>query len=66
MEPAVGGGLTQELTIWSTVSNLTGNRYLYNTYDDPQWFVIDLATTDFTRSRSVAFSHSGGPMAITV
>ena len=64
MEPAMGGGLTQELTIWSTVSNLTGNRYLYNTYDDPQWFVIDLATTDFTSSRSVAFSHSGGPMAI--
>lgn len=66
MEPAVTGGLTQELTIWSTVSNLTGNRYLYNTYDDPQWFVIDLATTDFTTSRSVAFSHSGGPMAITI
>ena len=66
MEPAVGGGLTQELTIWSIVANLTGNRYLYNTYDDPQWFVIDLATTDFTKSRSVAFSHSGGPTPITV
>ena len=66
MEPALGGGLTQELPIWSTVSNLTGNRYLYNTYDDPQWFVIDLATTDFTKSRSVAFSHSGGPMPLTV
>ena len=66
MEPAVGGGLTQELTMWSIVANLTGNRYLYNTYDDPQWFVIDLATTDFTKSRSVAFSHSGGPVAITV
>ena len=66
MEPALGGGLTQELTIWSTVSNLTGNRYLYNTYDDPQWFVIDLATTDFTKSRSVAFSHSGGPTPLTV
>lgn len=66
MEPAMGGGLTQELTIWSTVSNLTGNRYLYNTYDDPQWFVIDLATTDFSTSRSVAFAHSGGPVPLTV
>ena len=66
MEPAVGGGLTQELTMWSTVCNLTGNRYLYNTYDDPQWFVIDLAKTDFTKSRSVAFATSGGPMEITV
>ena len=66
MEPAMGGGLTQELTMWSTVSNLTGNRYLYNTYDDPQWFAIDLATTDFTSSRSVVFSHSGGPTPITI
>lgn len=66
MEPAMGGGLTQELTIWSTVCNITGNRYLYNTYDDPQWFVIDLATTDFSTSRSVAFTHSGGPMPLTV
>ncbi len=66
MEPAMGGGLTQELTMWSIVANLTGNRYLYNTYDDPQWFVIDLAATDFTTSRSVAFSHSGGPTPITV
>jgi len=66
MEPAISGGLTQELTIWSTVSNLTGNRYLYNTYDDPQWFVIDLATTDFSSSRSVAFTHSGGPVPLRV
>lgn len=66
MEPAIQGGLTPELTVWSTVSNLTGNRYLYNTYDDPQWFVIDLSTTDFTSSRSVAFSHSGGPIPLTV
>lgn len=66
MEPALGGGVTQELTIWSTVSNITGNRYLYNTYDDPQWFVIDLANTDFTTSRSVPFSHSGGPTTITI
>jgi len=66
MEPAQNGGLTPELTIWSTVANLTGNRYLYNTYDDPQWFVIDVAKTDFTSSRSVAFSHSGGPITLSV
>ncbi len=66
LEPAATGGLTQELTMWSTVCNLTASRYLYNTYDDPQWFVIDVASTDFTNSRSVAFSKSGGPMAITV
>lgn len=66
MEPASAGGLTQELTMWSTVCNLTGNRYLYNTYDDPQWFAIDLASTNFATSRSVAFATSGGPAKITV
>jgi len=66
MEPAYPSGMTPELTIWSTVSNLTGNRYLYNTMSDPQWFAIDLATTDFTTSRSVAFATSGGVSALTV
>ncbi|MFM8351157.1 MAG: hypothetical protein ACKN9D_08800, partial [Actinomycetales bacterium] len=34
--------------------------------DDPQWFVINVATTDFSTSRSVAFTHSGGPVPLTV
>lgn len=66
METGPTGGLVQELTIWSAVANLTGQRYLYNTYDDPQWFVIDLSTTDFSTSRSVAFAHSGGPTPVTI
>jgi hypothetical protein len=33
---------------------------------DTQWFAIDLATTDFTTSRSVAFATSGGVSALTV
>lgn len=60
------GGVVPELTEWSTVSNLTGQRYLYNTFSDPQWFAIDLATTDFTSSRSVAFATSGGIAPLTV
>jgi choloylglycine hydrolase len=66
MEPAYPSGMTPELTIWSTVCNLTGNRYLYNTFTDPQWFAIDLATTDFTTSRSIAFATSGGVSAATI
>jgi choloylglycine hydrolase len=66
LEPALNGGETPELTLWSTVCNLTGSRYLYNSYNDSQWFVIDLATTDFSTSRSVEFSHSGGPTPLTV
>ncbi len=67
MEAApAGGGVIPELTIWSTVCNLSGNRYLYNTYADPQWFAIDLAATDFTTSRSVAFAQGGGIAPITI
>jgi choloylglycine hydrolase len=66
LEDSPVGGVMPELTIWSSVLNLTGKRYLYNTYDDAQWFAIDLATTDFSSSRSVEFSHSGGPTPLTV
>ena len=47
------------LTTWSTVSNLTAHRYLYNTMSDPLWYAIDLTTTDFSTSRSVPFVTSG-------
>jgi choloylglycine hydrolase len=47
------------LTMWSTVSNLTATRYIYNTTDDPLWYAIDLERTDFSRSRSVPFTTSG-------
>ena len=59
-------GAEPELTMWSTVSDLTANRYLVNTYTDPQWFAIDLATTDFSNSRNVPLPGGGGPQALTV
>lgn len=59
-------GAEPELTMWSTVSDLTANRYLVNTYSDAQWFAIDLATTDFSNSRSVPLPGGGGPQALTV
>lgn len=56
----LGGGKTiPELTMWSTVCNLTGGAYYYNTIDDPLWYELDLATIDFTTSRSAAFTTSG-------
>lgn len=57
---------TPELTIWSIVANLTGQRYLYNTYTETQWYAIDLASTDFTTSRSVAFAQSAGIATLSV
>jgi choloylglycine hydrolase len=59
-------GAEPELTMWSTVSDITANRYLVNTYSDPQWFVIDLATTDFTKSRNLALPTGDGPQPLTV
>jgi len=59
MEAAPGGGLTPELTMWSTVCNLTGHQYLVNTLHDPLWYSIDLPTTDFSSSRLVAFPTNG-------
>lgn len=66
MEPALPSGTTPELTIWSIVANLTGQRYLYNTYTETQWYAIDLASTDFTTSRSVAFAPSDGIAILSV
>lgn len=59
MEDAPGGGLTPEFTMWSTVSNLTGHQYLFNTLHDPLWYSVDLGATDFSTSRLVAFPTGG-------
>lgn len=56
----LGGGKTiPELTMWSTVCNLTGGAYLYNTVDDPTWYELDLAKLDFSSSRSAEFTTTG-------
>jgi choloylglycine hydrolase len=52
-------GLMPLLTMWSTVSDLTGGRYLYNTIDDPVWYSIDLDSTDFSTTRTSAFQTDG-------
>ena len=53
-------GLMPLLTMWSTVANLTGNRYLFNGYDGPQWFAYDLASLDFGTSRCAPMPVSAG------
>lgn len=50
--------------MWSTVSDLTANRYLVDVYADPQWFAIDLTTTDFSTSRVFALPSAGGIAAL--
>jgi choloylglycine hydrolase len=46
------GTIVDEVTSWSTISNLTGRRYAYRSIDDPTVYVVDLSTTDLTRARS--------------
>ena len=62
----VPGGQMPELTMWSTVCNLTGHRYLVNTLHDPLWYSIDLTTTDFGSSRLVPFPTDGAFTPLTV
>ena len=59
-------GAIPELTMWSTVSDLTANRYLVNVFADPQWYAIDLGTIDFTTSRSVALPSSSSITPLTI
>ena len=60
------GGQMPELTMWSTVCNLTGQQYLVNTTNDPLWYSIDLSSTDYSTSRLVAFPTGGTFTALTV
>jgi choloylglycine hydrolase len=60
------GGPMPELTMWSTVCNLTGHQYILNTVDNPLWYSIDLASTDFSTSRLVALPTNGSFTDLTV
>jgi choloylglycine hydrolase len=59
-------GQMPELTMWSTVCNLTGHHYLINTLNDPLWYSIDLASTDYSTSRLVAFPSGGAFTSLSV
>ena len=47
-EPGPHGSLVDEVTYADTIANLTELRYAYRALDDPNVYVVDLATTDFT------------------
>ncbi|MDQ1308302.1 MAG: choloylglycine hydrolase, partial [Actinomycetota bacterium] len=47
------GQPSDEVTVWSTIANLTGGRWSYRLRNDPTINVVDVATTDFTSSRSL-------------
>lgn len=59
-------GSVPELTMWSTVSYLTANRYLVNVFSGPQSYSIDLATLDITSSRSRPLPSGGAPTPLSI
>jgi choloylglycine hydrolase len=66
-EPAPKGGTADEVTVWDSISNLTGRRYAYRTVTDPNVYVVDLANVDFTKpARTQAMSWSGTFTAVTI
>ena len=60
-------GVVNEVTVWDTIANLTGKRYAYRTVSNPNWYVVDLATTDFTAAaRTQDLQWNGGFTPITI
>lgn len=62
------GKAVDEITAWSTISNLTGGRFSYRMRNDPTIYSVDLATTDFTsvRSKPLPDSHMGEFVTLTI
>jgi len=42
------------VTVWDTISNLTGLRFAYRTLTDPNVYVVDLKKTDFTKPARIS------------
>jgi len=52
-EPAPHGGFSDEVTVWDSIANLTGQRYSYRTVTDPTVYAVDLSKVDFTKPARV-------------
>ena len=66
-EPAPKGGTNDEVTVWASISNLTGQRYAYRTVTDPTVYVVDLSKVDFTKpARTQEMSWSGAFTELSV
>ncbi|MDO8731712.1 MAG: linear amide C-N hydrolase [Actinomycetota bacterium] len=66
-EEGAGGVLTDEVTVWDTIVNLTAGRFAFRTVSDPTVYVVDLARTDFTKpARTSELSWTGDFITVTV
>lgn len=66
-EAGPDGMLVDEVTVWSTIVNLSDLRYAYRTNDDPTTYAVDLRMTDFTapaRVQPLSWAGDFAPVAI--
>ena len=43
-------GTVDEVTVWDSICNLTQGRFAYRTVTNPQWYVVELGSTDFSKA----------------
>lgn len=51
-EQGPDGKPVDEVTVWSTIANLSDGRWIYRLRNDPTIYVVDVSKTDFTSARS--------------
>jgi choloylglycine hydrolase len=56
----MGGSLVPEVTVWDSVVNLSTPRYAYRMVDNPETYVVDLASVDFTKPARLQDLRSEG------
>ena len=63
----MGGHLVPEVTVWDSVLNLTTPRYAYRMIGNPEAYVVDLASVDFTtpaRLQDLPWTGGFTPVAV--
>ena len=60
-------GTVDEVTVWDSICNITQGRFAYRTATNPQWYVVELAKTDFkAAARTQDLNWKGDFTPITV
>ena len=63
----MNGKVVDEVTVWISLSNLTGKRYSYRTVSDPTVYTVELDTVDFTQpARTIPMSWTGSFTTLAV
>jgi choloylglycine hydrolase len=67
IQESMGGNLVPEVTVWDSVLNLSTPRYAYRMIGNPETYVVDLSSVDFTGpARLQDLRSKGGFTPLTV